>query len=169
MKNIEHRLVLLEAQKRSLKYKGRSYMSFGINGEKEFTFIREGSHYIPQAIDSETYTAFYPPDSKKKSFAFTHRNKQIKHGLGEKLMTLAKAATWIFGLLFLFAGGYFMFQAHTSYTDNEIMQAKLFCVEAAEDLVQNNIKQGENLKKIYDEVASKVEKPQVIVEGVAPQ
>lgn len=161
-KNWEYKLMMLEAQKRALKYDERVYMTFGQQGEKEYTFLREGSNYIPQAMDNETFTAFFPPDSKKKTFSFTHRNKSLKHGMGQKLMTMAQAAAWIFGIIFLFATGYFMFQAHTSYTDSEIVQAKVMVVEAQEQ-------QLKNINRLYTSLEDKINEPKVIIEGVKPE
>jgi len=160
--NWEYKLMTLKAKKNALKYKDRVYMSFGQNGEKEYTFIRDGSNYIPQAIDNSTFTAFFPPDSKKKTFSFTHRNKQSKLGMGQKLMTAAQAAAWIFGIIFLFATGYFMFQAHTSYTDSEIVKAKVAVVEAEE-------RQLKNIERLYTILEEDLNKPTYVIDGVKPE
>lgn len=168
-KNYEYKLIMAEAKLRALKYDTRSYMTFGQNGEKEYTFIRDGSHYIPRAVDCETYTAFYPPDSKKKTFAFTHRNKQSKHGMGQKIMSAALAAAWIFGIVFLMGTGYLYMQSYKSYTESEVIKARTFCLDTGVTVVGNLERQSNAITKIYEEVASKIEKPTIVIDGVQPK
>ena len=167
-KNIRFRLMKLEAQKRSLKYKNCSFMEFGENGEKEFTFKRVGSHFLPRAYDEDTNTSFYPSDAKKKSFAFTHRNKQLKHGMGKKIMTVALAATWIFGLFFLMGTGYLMFQAWDKYTAAEVIQAREEVLQTSVSMLKNLKTQSDMLNEQANALGDRLQCKSVTVEGLVP-
>jgi hypothetical protein len=166
-KNLEFNLLKAEAQFRALKYKGRAYMTFGMSGEKEFTFIREGSHYIPQAIDNETFMAFYPSDSKKKTFGFTHRNKKEKYGM-KALMSAAQAGAWIFGLVFLFGTAYLFWQSMDKWDAAEINIVKAECLAVGKDVVNLVTKQAQTISEITETLKEQL-KPQSVIEGVAPK
>jgi len=168
-KNLQWKLAIVNAKLHALKYKPRVYGEFAENGEKEFVFLRVGSHYIPKSIDVETFTEFYPSDSKKMNFAFTHRNKQQKHGMGTKLMSAALMGAWVFGLVFLGASAYILKQNLSSYSESEVIKARNNVLETSSLILDNNARQSKEITQIYETVAEKLIEPTIVVEGIVPK
>ncbi len=175
-KDIEFELLKLQAKKRSFKFNhNSSYLDLDQNNQPTFTFLRQGSDFLPFKWDLDSKTIFVPSDNRKKSASLALRNKESKYNT-KKLLDGISIVLVVIGFLMLGAGGYMIFKANNTaqeafanYETSELAVLQRQCLEATAEQAKLIQEAANNVNDITESIDENLNRPQTIIQGVLPE
>lgn len=168
-KNLEYDQMKFGAQKRALSYgTDASYISFDQQSSPTFYFLRKGSTFYPFKWDTDTSTVYAASDNKKKKSTIALRNKENKY----KTKKFVETSTLIFLLIVIVVGLVEIWGAaklFKSYDESEIAAIKRACVEDVVVASEKMEQSANAISRITDKIENQINKPDVVIEGIAPK
>jgi len=156
-KDLDYRIMRLEAKKRTFKFsKNSTFSSLGRNNIPEFTFVREGSSFFPTKWDLDTRTIYTPSDAKKKTATLSLRNKESKYPSNDSKV---KTITWVlfFGVMVLFVANLFVgWKNVQTYTDSEINQLKTEQIRILNEQTRSITETANSANNIFDNIEGRL-------------
>lgn len=166
--DVEFNIMKIKAQLSASKWMKCSFLSFGSSGEKEFTFLREGTSFFPIGFDPERNIFGIPSDIAKKSAWTWLRNKEIKHSKKSTFDKVVVTSVLVIAIM-LGASAFMLYKAYAVYGDNPVNQAKADALDALNKCSEQNLKSAEQLNKIIENMDGVFQRPTTtIIKGIEP-
>lgn len=167
--NIKFDLMRYEAQLRAIEWGKCAFLEFGENGEKELTFIRDGTNMFPVGYDATRKLYGVPDDIRKKPLYFLMRNKENKYSKHQKLISGATFGVIAIACIMFIISCFMLFKAYDLYSSHEVNEAKLQSLSVANACSNIALNNANAVNDIYKTIKNELNKSQTVITGIQPQ